>query len=460
MKKHLLFLILACFLTVMLAAVYLSESIAGQESKNSWFDDFMSANERWNWGYNAGTGYKTITNIDGYSLVEGGVKASSASSQYSDCSLHSNVLVGNSEIARVEIRMRYTDTAKGTKGCGWWDGSSMGDNVAWFCYFSSESDVSMRGFRCQVRWAGKWYLNQAISVDITQWHVYQIDLLGNGTFFYVDGQLMASSPFRPHGISRLEGGWIDNGYLYISGNAYGRGNLELDIDEKMFIDWVRLSVPSVRDVLSPVTINDYDRLWHNSDFGITLTSTDEFSGVAETYYKINHGSIERSSIDGQPVIVSENANNTLEYWSVDNAGNEELPHKFLTEIKLDKSVPVANAGQNQIVDPNTAATFSASSSTDNMGIVSYAWNFGDGSTKTGISVTHLYSSEGTYTVSLTIEDVAGNTASKSIIVTVTVTILEFPSAILLIIFVLIVSALTLLLNLKCKPSNKPLKRAL
>ncbi|MEM2560015.1 MAG: hypothetical protein QXD53_04405 [Candidatus Bathyarchaeia archaeon] len=34
----------------------------------------------------------------------------------------------------------------------------------------------------------------------------------------------------------------------------------------------------------------------------------------------------------------EGANNTLEYWSVDDAGNEE-PHKFLNEIKLDKSAP-------------------------------------------------------------------------------------------------------------------------
>jgi len=44
-------------------------------------------------------------------------------------------------------------------------------------------------------------------------------------------------------------------------------------------------------------------------------------------------------VDGHPIITTENANNTLEYWSVDAAGNEE-PHKILTGIKLDKSAPI------------------------------------------------------------------------------------------------------------------------
>ena len=34
----------------------------------------------------------------------------------------------------------------------------------------------------------------------------------------------------------------------------------------------------------------------------------------------------------------------------------------------------------------------------------YSWSFGDGSTGTGASVTHAYSSEGPYTVTLTVQD--------------------------------------------------------
>ena len=71
--------------------------------------------------------------------------------------------------------------------------------------------------------------------------------------------------------------------------------------------------------------------------------TDEYvdfmSGVAETYYRINDGPTKILSVDGQPNITVEGSNNTLEYWSVDNVGNEELPHKILTGIKLDKTSP-------------------------------------------------------------------------------------------------------------------------
>jgi hypothetical protein len=70
-----------------------------------------------------------------------------------------------------------------------------------------------------------------------------------------------------------------------------------------------------------------------------LSATDDLSGVKDTFYRINGGVIENVSSAGQPTITSEGGNNTLEYWSVDNAGNEES-HNFLTEIKLDKTTPL------------------------------------------------------------------------------------------------------------------------
>jgi hypothetical protein len=93
------------------------------------------------------------------------------------------------------------------------------------------------------------------------------------------------------------------------------------------------------DVTSPSTIHDYDFGWHASDFTISLNAFDNVSGVAEIYYKINNGPVESLSINGQPFITTESANNTLEYWSADYAGNEEFPHKLLTGIKLDKTHP-------------------------------------------------------------------------------------------------------------------------
>ena len=93
------------------------------------------------------------------------------------------------------------------------------------------------------------------------------------------------------------------------------------------------------DDIPPNTVHDYDGEWHIKDFYITLTAIDDGSGVAETYYRINNGPTKAVSVDGQPLITTEGTNNTLEYWSVDNCGNEELPHKILTGIKLDRTPP-------------------------------------------------------------------------------------------------------------------------
>jgi PKD repeat protein len=59
-------------------------------------------------------------------------------------------------------------------------------------------------------------------------------------------------------------------------------------------------------------------------------------------------------------------------------------------------------------------TFDGSSSYDLDGrIVSYAWNFGDGSTGSGSVVQHQYSFGGSYSVSLTVTDDRGQTNAKS-----------------------------------------------
>ncbi len=67
--------------------------------------------------------------------------------------------------------------------------------------------------------------------------------------------------------------------------------------------------------------------------------------------------------------------------------------------------------------PLTTA-MSAAGSTDVGGsIVSYAWVFGDGSTGTGPTVNHTYSTAGTYTATVTVTDNSGLTATRSVVIT-------------------------------------------
>ena len=63
--------------------------------------------------------------------------------------------------------------------------------------------------------------------------------------------------------------------------------------------------------------------------------------------------------------------------------------------------------------------FDASSSEDSDGyIISYLWDFGDGTTAFGVKVNHAYEDDGVYTVTLTVIDDDGATASTSAVKTV------------------------------------------
>ncbi len=101
-----------------------------------------------------------------------------------------------------------------------------------------------------------------------------------------------------------------------------------------------MAVTSVLDVTPPTTIDDYDGIWRNGDFTINLAANDDSSGILETYYRINSGAVKTLNENGQPYIISEGTNSSLEYWSVDWAGNEEFPHEVLTGIKMDKRPPI------------------------------------------------------------------------------------------------------------------------
>ena len=73
--------------------------------------------------------------------------------------------------------------------------------------------------------------------------------------------------------------------------------------------------------------------WTAADQTVTLDPHDGLSGVAATYSKLDGGDAE----SGTSVDVAGDGTHSLEYWSVDKAGNEEA-HKTV-EVKIDGSTP-------------------------------------------------------------------------------------------------------------------------
>jgi PGF-CTERM protein len=105
--------------------------------------------------------------------------------------------------------------------------------------------------------------------------------------------------------------------------------------------------------------------------------------------------------------------------AVDIAGNIGDWQNDTAKTLADTEPPTAVAGSDQTVYVGDTVSFDGSGSTDNVEIVTYEWDFGDGSTgTTSVTTAHVYSSAGAYTVTLTVTDGVGLNNSDKLTVTV------------------------------------------
>jgi hypothetical protein len=142
------------------------------------------------------------------------------------------------------------------------------------------------------------------------------------------------------------------------------------------------------------------------------------------------GTYEFSAGEEVTVTATPAGNWTLDHWVLDgeetDAGltltvemttNHEVIAIF-TETGGTTETPTAAAGPDQTVTVNTTVVFDATNSSDDEGIVTYEWDFGDDTTGTGAVTTHTYTTPGTYVVTLTVEDAQENQDEDVLIVTV------------------------------------------
>ena len=107
---------------------------------------------------------------------------------------------------------------------------------------------------------------------------------------------------------------------------------------------------------------------------------------------------------------------TVTLTVTDRSGN--MGSASLTMTVRDTIAPTVRGFGDRTVDEGQALFFDATASTDNVGVASYAWDFGDGMTSTQAGVTHVYAVPGTYSGSVTVTDAAGNSQTATFTVTV------------------------------------------
>jgi large repetitive protein len=88
------------------------------------------------------------------------------------------------------------------------------------------------------------------------------------------------------------------------------------------------------DKTVPVTTSDAQATWSKEDVTVNLSTKDEHSGVAKTFYSINGSEF----VEGTSFTVNTAGSNDVLFYSVDHAGNVEEVQKI--EVKIDKTAPV------------------------------------------------------------------------------------------------------------------------
>jgi hypothetical protein len=242
-----------------------------------------------------------------------------------------------------------------------------------------------------------------------------------------------ASPTKAWSLSSGDG--TKTVYCQITDNG---GHISTTYSDTIFLD---TSTPR-----GGIQINNGGAYTNVTEVNLSLLAQDDGSGVSQMRFSNDWGSWSNWEPYSTSKSWSLQAGDGAKTVAVQYTDRVNLTVTAYQSITLDRTIPIANAGQNQTVALGATVTFNGGSSTDNTGIASYSWSFGDGFAGTGATVTHVYSALGAYNATLTVVDSAGNSASSRITVTVQGMIPEFVSTSML--TVLLTAVFVLILTVK------------
>jgi hypothetical protein len=145
------------------------------------------------------------------------------------------------------------------------------------------------------------------------------------------------------------------------------------------LQWVAI------DTTPPVTTlglggTVYSGTTYDSFVTVTLSATDNLSGVANTYYQLDGGSTQTFNATFS---VTGLGSHTLKYWSVDNAGNVESVHSTSFSIDSPTSATVGASPNPSLVGKAVTITGNVSSTLSSSDIPTGTLTFWNGATNLG-----------------------------------------------------------------------------
>lgn len=207
---------------------------------------------RWDWWHH-GTGQHALT----AGVAELTVTSESHAGEYSDAEINDYRRGYERGFpwepgVRLEIRARASDdngvsspVGRGTRGFGFWNLGKGGDGApdamsnAWFISISPETFGGFGLFAATVFDRGRIMLFQPLAIDLRHWHDYGIVWTPGGVTFLVDRRPVAATAAAPDDALGFVA-WIDNYRLTITAGGITTSFLDLDNDQTLFVDRVRL----------------------------------------------------------------------------------------------------------------------------------------------------------------------------------------------------------------------------
>ncbi|NUU07309.1 PKD domain-containing protein [Leifsonia sp. C5G2] len=294
-----------------------------------------------------------------------------------------------------------TSTTKGGKLIGFGDAKTgLSSNYDRHVYMQDDGRIVFGVWTGQAN-----TITSPTPLNNNQWHLAVATQGPDGMNLYVDGQLVGTNPQTQ--AQAYNGYWrIGGDNTWGSTGPYFNGTL----DEAAIYS----SVLTAQQVANHYSLGTSGTLPNQSPTAAFTTTQNSLTVNADgTGSSDPDGTIASYAWDFGDGATADTATASHTYAAggtytvvltvTDNQGSTNTASKQVTVVA--NQAPVGSFTDNV---SNLDVAFDASASSDPDGTVaSYAWDFGDGTTGTGVNPTHTYGSAGAFTVTLTVTDNQG-----------------------------------------------------